>query len=176
MNAWFSKLSASRLGVLGWAGIGLLLLALAAQIFLVLPRVDSRREMEARAQSAPRQARAPNALALDADSRLADFQRELPRIAAVPEWLGRIHAAAQANGLVLRSGDYKLERSAEAPYLRYRITVPVRGSYRQIRGFVGAVLADVPAASVDDVQLKKETGAGGTLEARLRLSLFIAPE
>jgi hypothetical protein len=94
-------------------------------------------------------------------------------VAGVLQWLGRICAAGQAPGLALHSGAYKRERSADAPYLRYRISLPMSGSYGQIRGFLAAVLADLPAASVDDVQLKKD-GAGGPLEERIRPSLFIA--
>nr|WP_316643326.1 type 4a pilus biogenesis protein PilO [uncultured Roseateles sp.] len=171
MKAWLSKL---QIGRLGWVGLGLLLLALVAYGVLVSPRIEQRTLLEARLTTAPRQARGPAADALDADTRLADFQRALPRTAAVPQWLGRIRAAAQAKGLALRSGDYKLERVTDSPYLRYRITFPVTGSYAQIRGFIGAVLTEVPAASVDDVQLK--TASGSMLDGRIRLSLFIAAE
>jgi hypothetical protein len=41
-----------------------------------------------------------------------------------------------------------------------------------MRGFIGEVLRDVPAASLDDVQFKRDSG-GSRLEARIRLSLYL---
>lgn len=176
MAAWRQHTSRWRLGRLGWTGLGLLLLAVATDMLLVQPRLAQREALEARLATASRAPRGLDALVADADARLADFQQALPRTASVPQWLGRIRAAAQANGLALRSGDYKLERNADAPYLRYRISLPLSGSYGQIRGFIGAVLAEVPAAAVDDVQLKRDVASGRQLDGRVRLSLFIAAD
>lgn len=169
MMAW-------RLGRLGWAGLGLLLLALVAELLVVQPRLAQCKALKARLAAVASAPRGPGAIAADADARLANFQRALPRTASVPQWLGRIRAAAQAQGLALRSGDYKLERAADAPYLRYRINLPLSGSYSQIRGFIGAVLTDVPALAVDDVQLRREGASGRLLDGRVRLSLFIAAD
>jgi hypothetical protein len=49
----------------------------------------------------------------------------------------------------------------------------VVGSYGQIRGFVGQVLADVPAAALEEITLRRESAASPTLEARIRLTLYL---
>lgn len=109
----------------------------------------------------------------DIESGLRKFWQTLPTTAAVPQWLERIRRAAVTSGLTLRAVDYRLERSADSPLLRYHITLPVTGSYVQVRSFVGAVLSDVPALAVDDVQFKRAE-SGSQLDARIRLTLFIA--
>jgi Tfp pilus assembly protein PilO len=90
-----------------------------------------------------------------------------------PDWLGKIHAAARSKGLALRSGEYRLERAADQRFARYQITLPVVGSYAQIRGFVGQVLADVPAAALEDITLRRESASSPSLEARIRLTLYL---
>jgi Tfp pilus assembly protein PilO len=163
-----------RLDRLGIAGLALLLCAGVAHVLLVAPRIALRESLMAR----PARSASGGAVSdgRDIEGRLAAFQRALPVSASVPQWLGRIRSAALQSGLALRTVDYKLERTADSPILRYRITLPVTGNYSQVRGFIGSVLADVPAASVDDVQLKREGVLQRTLEARIRLTLFIAAE
>jgi Tfp pilus assembly protein PilO len=100
------------------------------------------------------------------------FYASFPAMNSTPQWLARIEHAATANGLALPSGEYRVDRHAEQRLARYQITLPVNGSYAQMRGFIGEVLRDVPAASLDDVQFKRDSG-GSRLEARIRLSLYL---
>jgi hypothetical protein len=104
---------------------------------------------------------------------LATFYAFFPAPESSPDWLGKINAAARAQGLVLRLGEYKLERSPDQRLVRYQITLPVTGSYAQLRGFVGQVLADVPAAALEEITLRRESVSSPTLEARIRLTLYL---
>lgn len=103
---------------------------------------------------------------------LRTFQAFFPRPDSLPHWLDQIHAIGRGSGLVIRSGDYRLERPEQGPW-RYHITLPVAGSYLQVRQFITFVLREVPAASLDDVQLRREAGSD-RVEARLRFSLHLA--
>ena len=102
------------------------------------------------------------------------FYASFPVMDSTPHWLARIQQAAKANGLALPSGEYRVDRHAEQRLARYQITLPVNGSYTQMRGFIGEVLRDVPAASLDDVQFKRDSGTGSRLEVRIRLSLYLS--
>jgi len=165
---------AGRLGRSGMAGLALLLGAALAYPAFVAEPIARREALLARPAdtSVTTSKAAPDAGEVEA--RLQDFQHSLPAGAAVPQWLGRIRNAAVQSGLTLRSADYKLERTADSAILRYRITLPLSGSYAQVRSFVATVLSEVPALSVDDVQLKREGTSPRTLDARIRLTLFIA--
>jgi Tfp pilus assembly protein PilO len=165
---------------LGWTGrLGLLLLA-AAFVLHVLRVGALERELatlqteagnlQQRLRSGQSLANKPNESSAE---QLAAFYAYFPNSDSAPAMLGKIHAAAAANGIVLRSGEYKFERQPDQRLSRYRITLPVVGSYTQVRRFIAAVLADVPAASVDEIQMRRESIASTSLEARIRLSLYL---
>jgi Tfp pilus assembly protein PilO len=167
-------------GPLGGAGIGgvaLLALALALHVARVAPLEREMAALQAEAGSLQSRLRSGKALNARADEssaeQLAAFYAYFPPAAAAPELLGKIHAAAAANGIVLRSGEYKLERNSDQRLARYQVTLPIAGSYAQVRRFVSTVLADVPAASVDEIQMRRETIAATTLEVRVRLSIYL---
>jgi hypothetical protein len=163
-----------RLGRSGAVGIALLAFALAFHFSAVVPRESERADLldeASRLEQRPRAA-GPAEKGTPAEQ-LATFYAFLPPAQSSPDWLGKIHAAALAKGLVLRSGEYRLDRVADQKFARYQITLPVVGSYAQIRGFVGQVLADVPAAALEEITLRRESAASPTLEARIRLTLYL---
>lgn len=165
---------------LGWTGrLGVLLLA-AAVVLHFVRIVTLENEIQAlqteagnlqqRLRSGQSLGNRPNETSAE---QLAAFYSYFPTSDTAPALLGKIHAAAAANGIVLRSGEYKFDRPSDQKLARYQITLPVIGTYSQVRKFVAAVLADVPAASVDEIQMRRENIASTTLETRIRLSLYL---
>jgi Tfp pilus assembly protein PilO len=108
------------------------------------------------------------------DDQLLQFYRAFPDTKSTPDWLGVIHQAAQDQGLALNQGEYRHARDQGGRLTRYQITLPVEGPYLQIRKFVAAVLAQVPAASVDDIKFERQKIGDGTVEAKVRLTLYLA--
>jgi hypothetical protein len=176
MNRLVERLreAADRLGPSGVVGCALLAFALAFYFSAIKPLESARAELTAEAARLGERPRAggPAEKGTPAEQ-LATFYAFLPPPQSSPDWLGKIHAAAKAKGLVLRSGEYRLDRTAEQKFARYQITLPVAGSYAQIRGFVGQVLADVPAAALEEITLRRESASSPTLEARIRLTLYL---
>ena len=166
-----------RLGKAGVIGLALAAFAVAFYFSAVAPAerelVDLRTEAERLQERLQAGGLAAGAAKGTPAEQLATFYAFFPRPHSSPDWLGKIHAAARAKGLVLRSGEYKLERSVDPRLARYQITLPVVGSYAQIRGFVGQVLADVPAAALEEITLRRESVSTPTLEARIRLTLYL---
>lgn len=165
---------------LGWAGrLGLLLLAAAIVLHFLRVATLEREIATLQAEAGDLQQRLRSGQSLgsrgneSSAEQLATFYSYFPASEGAPALLGKVHAAAAANGIALRSGEYKFERQADQKLARYRITLPVVGSYSQIRRFVAAVLAEVPAASVDEIQMRRENIASTSLEARIRLSLYL---
>jgi hypothetical protein len=176
MNGAIERLrdEVERLGRTGIAGIALVAFALTFYFSAVAPlqaERDGLLEEASRAEQRPR-ADGPAEKGTPAEQ-LATFYAFLPPMQSSPDWLGKIHAAARSKGLALRSGEYRLERAADQRFARYQITLPVVGSYAQIRGFVGQVLADVPAAALEDITLRRESASSPSLEARIRLTLYL---
>jgi len=121
-------------------------------------------------------ARRPRIAVTAAEGPVAQFrtyEARLPHAEAAVEMASRIYQAGMNNGIALPTGEYRLER-ADDRLLRYRINLPVSGSYPQIRAFVLEVLRTVPAAALDDIQLRRDA-SGNNLEARLRFTLYLLP-
>lgn len=170
-----------QVSTMGWPGVGgavLIALALAFAASAVIPLEARLREVKsdvetlrAKLQAAPVAAGA----AVTGDP-LTNFYAFFPTLASTPEWLQRIFGLAEAQGLRLEVGEYKLKRERDFKLLRYELTLPVRGSYPQIREFVSQVLTEVPASSLDEISLRREDSGSSTVEARIRITLHLAGE
>lgn len=169
---------ADRLGWRGLVGIALLGLAGAYQAYAVIPLEVEMAALRAQADSLKAQTNASGSPHFDSRKSSADqlsaFYGFFPRPETTPEWLGKIHAAARTNGLTLQTGEYRLERRTDQKLARYQIILPLTGSYAQLRAFSAAVLAQVPAASIDEIQMRRESVSSTRLEARVRISLYLS--
>lgn len=174
---WLGRREASRLRWRGIAGVALIVFAAGFVLSTLLPaqqRIEALRadvaDLRARLKSGGESANVPPPRA----TQLENFYAFFPQVESLPDWVGRVHTAAARNELALESGDYVLERRKGARLVEYQITLPVRGSYAQIRGFVAEVLEKVPAAALDDIVVKRENIGVPALEARIRFVVYLS--
>jgi hypothetical protein len=101
---------------------------------------------------------------------LAALQRFFDRPEKIDDWLARLYGIATAKSLQLRQADYRL---ADSRYgiERYQITLPVSGSYAEIRGFLNAALAEIPVLSLDQASFRRKSAAEPRVETELVLTL-----
>lgn len=160
----------------GWpavAGLVLLVFAAACQWLAVQPlRARTSALHAAQAVARPAALQAPSQQELQA-RQLAGFYARLPAASGAPEAVAAIHAAARANGVSLTRGEYRLVRDGNAPLWRYQITLPARATYPRLRAWLGATLLAVPAASLDEISLRRDDSSGDAVEARVRLTLYM---
>ncbi len=178
MNGWLQGLrrEVDRLGTSGVVGIALVVFAVAYYFSAVRPAERALDELRAEAEKLERQFRMNGSLAAreaTPTEQLATFYAFFPASATTPELLKRINSAAESKGIVLQSGEYRMQRSAGARLGRYEITLPLKGSYAQIRSFVAEVLAEVPAAVLEEVNLRRENIASARLDARVRFTVYV---
>lgn len=107
------------------------------------------------------------------EEQLHTFYGFFPPLSTLPDWLERIYAAAEKNGVVLEIGEYRLVQERGWRLARYQLTLPVKGSYQQVRGFVAQVLTDVPAAALDEIGFRRDAAATDRIDVRLRLTLYL---
>ena len=88
----------------------------------------------------------------------------------------RVLAIAQQSELVVRSGEYKRGDVSQGAYLTYTMKFPVRGSYLQIRRFVERCLVQMPYASLDELQFKRDAISQSVLEAKISFTVYAALE
>jgi hypothetical protein len=74
--------------------------------------------------------------------------------------------------LALPQGHYRLNCDQGSEVCRYRIGLPVRGSYVRVRSFLEELLMAIPFASIDDLTFKRETITDDEVEVMVNLSLF----
>jgi Tfp pilus assembly protein PilO len=168
-----------RLGAkLGWGGIaGLLLLGGSAIAYVTmitggeahLHRVEQQAtSLHTRIQQAAR----GGITLTGAEAQLAEFYGFFAGHGAT-EWLDKIYSAAAKHGLALEQGEYRTAPDKTGKLIRYQLTLPVKGSYVQVREFIETVLTEVPVAALEDVGFKRETIGTKTLEARIKFTLFL---
>jgi hypothetical protein len=155
-------------------GIGVLLFCLPFYFSALRP---AEQELAAQRDAAERLRSRGPFRAVTADARADDllrFYALLPPLAQLPDELARVYALAQAARLELRQGEYRLDKRAAGP-VAYRITLPMHGSYAQMRAFVDAVLREMPLASVDALRFERERAADARLNAQVHLTLHFRP-
>lgn len=166
---------ARQLGWQGMLGLALLLLSGVLLLFWLLPgkaHIEQReQELVVLRESMPQHQgrfadRSPQAT-------LNTFYGFLPTENEATRLLGVMLTTANEHGLTPEKADYALVRSPAAAFTRYQISLPVRGSYVEIRMFANQVLQRIPSAALNEITLKRQDIHTEALEARLRFTVFL---
>lgn len=158
-------------------GVALALAVMVAMLLMLQAQVDlDEQYAEARRQAALPPP-APGTLAPpppSADQNLAHFHASLGERGKVERQLKTLFALAEKNGLALRQGEYRSSQDRAGRFLTYQITLPVTGRYGAIWQFAFDALRALPHASLDDVGFRRDAIGSELVEARLRLTLYLA--
>jgi Tfp pilus assembly protein PilO len=173
----FAGYALRRMGTPGLAGIAALVAALAYALLVVQPAWERQDQVDARIEEAH--------AALDCNSsgdavakltpaqQLAVFYRLFPNNATVPGLLTKINSIAGEQKLVLETGEYALTPAPAGQIDQLRITLPLKGSYPQIRRFTAAAMTALPTLSLQSAQLRRDKIADDRVEGRLVFVLFM---
>lgn len=161
-----------RLGRVGGFGIALLFGGAVFYVTAVLPAEQELAALQER-RMAEDLARRSGRPAVDSVAQLNEFLEFFPPSDSVTHWLGRVYAAAGKEGLQLVQGTYKVRGESGVGLVAFQLTLPVRGSYPQVRRFIAQVLAEVPAASLESVQFQRERSADGAVDAKVVFALHV---
>ena len=107
---------------------------------------------------------------------LVAFYKFFPEASSAPVWLDKIYSAARNQHLTLDQGEYRPAAEKAGRLMRYQITLPVRGSYLQLRNFLAAVLTDVPIASLDHISFERRRIGDPSINAKIKLTLYLTQE
>lgn len=163
----------------GWpALVGLALLLAGAALLLsgVPPLQQAQAQAEARLRQARAAARAARAVQAVAPTQRVDarerFIHSFPVAAQRQQRLGALWSLAREQGLALRRSEFRAVSDASLGLARYRITLPLEGSYPALRGFIEQALLRDPALSLDRLRLDRADPTSPVLRAELQLSLW----
>ncbi len=156
------------LGGPGAVGIALLLLALACA---GLGRHDDAQALALQTETRQLRLRPPApATAASAVLTPQQWQAALPEAGQRQQRLADLLELALRLDLVGSRTEHRLS-SAEG-IERLRVTLPVTGSYAQLRRFIEAALAHDPALSLDALKLRRASPLSPEVEAELQWSMF----
>lgn len=107
------------------------------------------------------------------DEQLAAFYRIFPNEQAAPDWVGKIAAIAQRDGLNLQQVEYKADPDKAGKLLRLQMSLPLSGDYQTIRRFLSNLRAEIPIVSLEQVQFERQKIGDPLVEAKVRLVIFL---
>jgi hypothetical protein len=164
---------------LGWPGIlGLGLLVVACGFYFSTLRSEQSRLDDLRQQIAKaREQRAAPAGEAQAPAtpsdKLAAFYGFFPKPTDLPDQLQKVFAVAKAQGLKLEQGEYRLLKDNAGALSQFQVTLPVQGTYPQIRKFVDGALAEVSTLSLDSIQFERQKVGDAQVEAKVKLVVYV---
>jgi hypothetical protein len=165
-----------QIGGLGLAGLALLVAAIVT--WLVLVQSDQRefskltRTLDALQVQEVQKNALPANSALGKEEQVEIFYRAFPTEDHVPEALGQLYRAADKYELVLETGEYARTRTGADRLIRYRVMLPVKGSFKQVLAFMDKALKD-PNMALENATFKRDKVDDEQVEAKLSFILFV---
>ena len=158
------------------AGVGAVLaLAGAGALLWLMPQPARQAASHA---AALRSARTPPVVIkpapLQANENLALFYATLGEKRYAEQQVKTLFGLAAKSGLSLAQGEYKGAYDRNGRLHTYQVTLPVKGSYGAIWQFGMLALRAIPFASLDEISFKRESIGAASVEARLKLTLYLA--
>lgn len=166
-----------RLGRLGLAALLMLAGAAAFYLLTVLPLQTQVAGLQADATrlqaEAAQRSRRVSARAPDGPEQLQMFYRFIPAVGEAPILLNDIFGTAARAGVQLDASHYRVTDDQGSRLTRYEITLPVNGSYLQVRTFVAFVMTYVPSLSLDSFVIRKDKIGDGDVKAEIKMTLYL---
>jgi Type II secretion system (T2SS), protein M subtype b len=90
--------------------------------------------------------------------------------------LRQVLALGGTHGVALTQSEFQTSNEGHGGLQQVQITLPVRASYTALRAFTEASLRQHPMVSMDQINMKREAITQGTVEVRLKLSIWVDPQ
>ena len=111
-----------------------------------------------------------------AEKRLAEFYNVLGEDAYREQQIKTVFGIAGKTGVHLNQAEYKVAVQKNGKFRTYEISLPLTGSYTQIREFCEKTLLAIPFASLDEMSFKRDNVSNTMLETKLRFTFYLSDE
>lgn len=164
-----------RLGWLGILGMGLLVGALLFTITILLPAQKQVELLGFEAQKLREDVQLRRQSEVDASpqTKIDAYYRQLPPESTATKLVDQIFAMALEHNIEPSQATYSMTKSRDARYSSYLITLPVSGSYLDIRQFVAKTLNTLPSAALDGITLTSANNGERMVDAQLHFTIFL---
>ena len=163
-----------RLGAAGVLGIGVLLACAGFWFSELKPARDELIAQRAALEKLRARTAYKPVASTSREEDLRRFYNLFPPAEELAAEIERLHRLGRAAGLDLAQGEYRLERRPTGLWA-YRVSLPVRGTYSQLREFLSALLKDMPVASLDALRFERKKAMDSQLEAQVRVTVHLRP-
>jgi hypothetical protein len=176
--SWRAFAAVRSIGVLGCAGLVLLLCTLLWFFGVVLPLGAESAGLREKIvvlqlkQSLP-QDNVPSAQT-DPVKQLQEFYQFFPQASQVSDDLAKLHAVAKIHHVQLEQGNYRMVEDRVGNLLMYEISLPVKGDYPQLRKFMSQALTDIAHLGLDSVLFQRQKVGDPMLESQLKFTLYLS--
>ncbi len=165
------------LGTFGLVGLVVAIGGLVIHLFAVLPAERQAQSSAAqlrhlRVQSQITSVAEPSPIG--GSAALAEFYGQFSTVRDLPDMLKTLYALAQKHNIILKRGDFKFGNAEGDKLLRYEITLPVKCSYPDLRGFIDETARKLPTMGLSEINLKRETVGDNMVNAKLAFVLFLS--
>ncbi len=113
------------------------------------------------------------------DVQAASAQRlvnELPSRNDLPQIMGQVVSIAAASGITLDRGNYDFSTTDSSAIASYSLSLPVRGTYPQVRKFVENTLAAIPVLALDSMRFERNEVSEQTIAADLEFAILVGSQ
>lgn len=104
---------------------------------------------------------------------LAEFDTRFPDIQRLPDELGVLFRLAEGHGLQVVKGEYSLTEKRQGNLRRFEASVPVSGSYQEVKALVLDILDALPNVALAELGFERGEAVEAEIKTRLRLVFFI---
>lgn len=172
------RLALVRIGLVNGLSMCVLVLGLVGWLW-VIPQLHAEAKAQQAALVNAKTALASPAVAVSspkslAENRLGAFYAALAPTSDAEQQIKTLFAIADHQHLQLNLADYKMASNADGRYQSYQLQFPLSGSYAAIRQFCEQLLLEMPFASLDEINFKRDTINSPKLDAKLRITLYLA--
>ena len=159
----------------GWPGLAGVVLLVAAIALAFISRQWQQETVtlqdQAKALTAQLKAQPVLAAAPGRNLARADWLASLPSGAQRQQRLADLLELALRQGLIVTRTEHRLSVDADAGLERLVVSMPVGGSYAQLRSFIELALQQDPGLSLDSLKLSRATPQAAQVDADLIWSL-----
>lgn len=175
---WLTTRWIKNLGLPGLAGLALVGLSLAGYFAIIVVQ-HSRLEQLSHDLVSEQTHLSMSRLNPQGDThtpgaQLLAFYDFFPAREKAPKLFHSIFSAAHNESVSLAQGEYKYSHGKAGRIGIYQVSLPVKGSYVQIRKFIVKVLNSMPSAALDELSFKRDSIGRIDLEAKIRFSIYLS--
>lgn len=155
----------------GWFGYGVLVCVAISLGALVFERKQAGIETKIRSSSKDikqLQVGIEGTRQPDARLRMLAFQNHLLPHDEIPDVVQSLLKLAEEEKLWISRGEYRPQIDLQGDFLRYRMTLPVKGDAQAIYRFMRAALRTQKALALESVQFKRERIQSQNIDARIQ--------